>query len=94
MKLTQTKLKELILEELKTSENELAAKKPMQGDVKRVIDQFRSTIQSYMDEINNHDELVGLLGHFIEMLKQKGVSSEDIKRALTTVRSDQDKPNM
>ena len=94
MKLTTKRLKELILEELKTSENELAAKKPMQGDVKRVIDQFRSTIQSYMDEINNHDELVGLLVHFIEMLKQKGVSSEDIKRALTTVRSDQDKPNM
>ena len=100
MKLSSKVLKKLIMEEIRnikeldipvpnamdTAEPSLPPKK-IARDVENVLGQFKSSAQGYIDKVDTVPELVDMLGAFLGMLKQKGLSDAQITTALTNVKS-------
>ena len=96
MKLSSEILKKLIAEEMKSMKElsvdpptamDSAEPKTRTRDVENVLGQFKATAQTYLDKVDTVPELVDMLGAFLEMLKQKGLSDSQISTALTNVKS-------
>ena len=97
MKLTSKALKKMISEELENlkeldvpAPNAMDSAPPsknMARDVENVLGQFKSSAQGYIDKVDTVPELVDMLGAFLGMLKQKGLSDAQISTALTSIKS-------
>jgi hypothetical protein len=97
MKLTSKMLKKIISEEIEglkeldvPAPNAMDSAQPskkLARDAENVVGQFKSSAQGYIDKIDTTPELVDMLGAFLGMLKQKGLSDQQISSALAKIKS-------